>query len=205
MAEETKVYKVQAPDGSIIKIEGPIGADPKEIEAFAEQQFNAKNAPPKPEARPSELTPEDVALAKEHPTFTKMSYGMIEPLIGAAQLSTKAFAQLAGLIGADEAKKAVEEYANTIGLRAKQTYEATRQPEDKSFDFTKLAGAVANPLNLLGGPELAGMKMLEKSPVMQSALPGVVGGATTPVENPEQNFSLSRSVSNVSNKNNSGG
>ena len=34
MAEKTHIYDVQAPDGSIISIEGPANADHKEIDEF---------------------------------------------------------------------------------------------------------------------------------------------------------------------------
>lgn len=42
------VYRVQAPDGSILRVEGPDDARPEEIEAFAAEQFKAKPAPRAP-------------------------------------------------------------------------------------------------------------------------------------------------------------
>jgi hypothetical protein len=46
------VYRVQGPDGKIHRFEGPDGASPQEVEAFAAQQFGGKRAaPPAPTAQ----------------------------------------------------------------------------------------------------------------------------------------------------------
>lgn len=42
------IYRVQAPDGSILRVEGPDDARPEEIEAFAAQQFGAQKRQPSP-------------------------------------------------------------------------------------------------------------------------------------------------------------
>ena len=48
------IYRVEGPDGSIHRIEGPDGATPKQVEAFAHQQFAAQAAPTptEPEVKP---------------------------------------------------------------------------------------------------------------------------------------------------------
>jgi len=40
----TKVFKVEAPDGSIIKVEGDVNSDPKAITDFAQQQWERKTS-----------------------------------------------------------------------------------------------------------------------------------------------------------------
>ena len=176
-------YKVQAPDGQVITLEGPDGASQEEVIAQAQQLY-------KPTAQPKEPLP-DVRSESMAETGGGAAVGMprrgraaevqpISPLEatatgvfkGAVLNPALAITQVVGGEGGRDYVKGIQEQ-----------YKQTREQAGLSgVDLGEIAGAVISPVNRLF-PTVAAAGPLGRAG--QYATQGAVLGALTPAEEAE--------------------
>ena len=143
------VYRVQAPDGSILRIEGPDNAKPEEVEAFAAAQYKPKVA--------ERVVPDDpgfgqAALIGAGRTLDRLGKGV-----------KQAGLNVAAAVGSDSAQKALGEMA-AQEIENTRLYEPLAKQRPGATFVGEAAPFVAAPV--LGGG-LAGM-------AASAALPGLI-------------------------------
>ena len=170
------VYKVQAPDGSIIKIEGPEGAT-------NEQLIQAASAGYQPPATLKQKIQSSVPM--------RWVQGMRDPIDAAAQLLPRGLEQVTSGFGAFPNQ--VSEFFGSEAKRVDQgisenerEYEASRKATgSEGMDLARFGGNVISPANAAIAAKLPVATSLAGR-VFQGAGLGAAGGGLTPVDT-EQN------------------
>jgi hypothetical protein len=177
------IYEVQAPDGSILEIEGPDNATDEQISAFAAQQFGAQEPPAREEItvtlRPDITDPEERLAAGLPPLPAPIEPDTtVEGLAGAGVRGLAPVAAGALLGGALAAPTVVGIPAGAaIGATAAGLTQLVGDPIvmgiNKLFgtDFTEPTTAIENLLTQIGVPEAR----TAAERVMQTAT-GAAGG-----------------------------
>lgn len=149
-------YTVKAPDGKTITLEGPEGATEQQVIAMAQQLY-------KPEA-PS--------------GFLK---GLKDLAAGGGQAIARGIETVAEKVGYEPAtefiRKERQKYEDIIKKEEEQ-YQAQRKAAGETgFDWGRLGGNIANPINYIGGAPTTLARMVGTGAVM---------GAATPIYNTDE-------------------
>jgi len=171
------IYRVQAPDGTILKIQGPEGATEADLQGAAESHYASMTAkkPSSSEKFVSELPKE--LFQRSHPV-AQLAIGAAKPVAGLLQYA-----------GVNEPARFLEKMS--------QRFEEGSGGSAKVFDIagqvvspvpTKVAGVLGKGVEMLPGGASALTKagsMLDKSVLAKSAAQGAGMAALTPTESPE--------------------
>jgi hypothetical protein len=170
----TKIYRVQAPDGSIIRIEGPVGASQEEVIAKAQELMASRSEPTQPveEKRPTGF----LDYLRTQPIlepFTRQAIrgSVVDPINAIRQLTTE---------GQREAV-----------AREEQAYQAERERlGEEGFEYGRLAGNILSPASLglgtLAAKSVGGVGKV--AGIRQAAAAGGAGALLQPVVSEEVDF-----------------
>lgn len=171
-------YEITAPDGQTYEITAPEGASQDQVLAYAKANYS-KAATPAPEVQRGRPTMAndprrlDQAAPLTDSSLLSQGYGLlkgavIDPLLGAAQLASKASPFLP--IGPEKPDLVAQMTGKTTTQRIQdiinaeqQVYEKSRQASGREgFDVPVMAGAILSPVNkLTGGVGLIGTGALQ--------------------------------------------
>lgn len=176
------IYTVQAPDGRTIEIEGPPGASQEEVIAQAQRLLSQQ-----PQQQPQ--APDFTAPTTE--TYDAGAESMISGAEYTGMPSESGIDQAAGgfLRGAVyDPAAAVAQIVGGQGARERVAnieaayQEMRRQRGDEGFEFARLAGNIASPVNLAAGAGgVRAAQMLGRGKLGQAAFTGAATGVTQPL------------------------
>lgn len=151
MAE--REYKIEAPDGSILRIVGPVDATPDQIRAAAERAFSAQAAPaPAPAAAPQ---PSEIPAARRSSALVDIPAGALRGAgsLGSVLVEASRTAMPEALGGAPAATflPRVRERGQAISAGLQELIGA--DPTSLAFRGGQLGGEIAGTLGV--GPALA--------------------------------------------------
>jgi hypothetical protein len=170
----TKIYRVQAPDGSIIRIEGPVGASQEEVIAKAQELMASRSEPTQytEEKRPTGF----LDYLRTQPVlepFTRQTIrgAVVDPINALRQLTTE---------GQREAV-----------AREEQAYQAERERlGEEGFEYGRLVGNILSPASLglgtLAAKTVGGAGKL--AGIRQAAAAGGAGALLQPIVSEEVDF-----------------
>lgn len=170
------IYKVQAPDGSILKIEGPEGATDEQLTMAAAAAFQEK-----PEIKPTLRQKVQASVPM------RVVQGMRDPIDAGAQLLPRGLSFVTSLGGMYPNK--VSEFFDSEAQRVDQSisenersYEqARRATGSDGADVARFVGNVASPANAAVATKLPVAATAGARAVQGTGL-GILGGALTPVD-----------------------
>lgn len=171
-------YKVQAPDGSIIKLEGPEGASQEEVIAQAKRLYAQKTRPDfkapttetydaSAEAMASGVPYTGVASAGDSSVGGFLRGAVYDPIAAVRQLVS-------------------EEQRKQVAKEEAAYQEARRQRGDTGFEGSRLLGGILSPTNVLL-PIRAAQAVTVGGRLGQVAAGGAISGALQPtfdIKNP---------------------
>lgn len=162
------------PQGRTHDVSGPPGSTPEQAFGILQQQLASAPAPaPAPRAPPPEATPLD----------ERMLTGLMDPIVGAGQIMEKT-----GIPGAIRGALGIE---GNMDEYVKQREAAYVAPQ--GVDWGRMAGNVANPINLVApeagvaGKVASVLPRIATGPVGRAVATGAAQSALAPV-NPDEDF-----------------
>lgn len=160
------------------------GYSDEEIRAFI--AANPEKPPaPKPLEAPQELSfvermaakvPSGLANNRLVTALRSATMGAADPVVGAVQLGANALPDSTGI-----------PQAVNSAVRDKESALASERGPDAGFDFARMAGNIASPVNLFAASRLP-MASTALGRAAQGGGLGLAGGLTAPVENAEGGF-----------------
>lgn len=166
----TKIYKVQSPDGSIIEIEGPVGASQEEVIAKAKELSSSR-------MQPRQETPSNfLDYLRTQPLlepFTRQTIrgAAVDPINALRQLTTE---------GQREAV-----------AREEAAYQAEREARgEEGYEYGRLTGNILSPLALgAGAAAIRGVGGVGRiAQIRQAAGAGAAGALLQPVLDEDVEF-----------------
>lgn len=172
-------YKVQAPDGSIIRLEGPEGASQEEVLTQAKRLY-AQRAKPDftaPTTETYDASAEAMASGVPYTGVSSAGDATVSGLLRGAVYDP--IAAVRQLVSEEQRKKVAKEES--------LYQEARRQKGDTGFEGGRLLGGIVSPANVLL-PLRAAQLVTRGGRIGQVATAGAVSGALQPtfdIKNPE--------------------
>lgn len=168
-------YRVQAPDGQIITIEGPEGASQEQVIAKAKELYRAKPvAAPAPAYDPTaEEAASGIAYTGESRPIDRTVGGFLK---GAIQDPITSVRQI---FGSEETRRKIQE--------SEAAYQKLRKEQgEEGFEYSRLAGNILSPVNI-AAPAAAATRAAAAGAgaLRQAGVAGVAGGVLQPVTSPE--------------------
>lgn len=154
------IYRIQAPDGSILKIQGPEGATEEQLQQVAQEQYMAQKKP--------EPKKEEPYLSRREAIMGAAAKGTLDPIAG--------LLQFAGI--------------NAPARYLQQAGEMFKEAGGTPASIAEFGGQVASPLPIKGGKMIEGaLARLAPKAAASAAVRGAAQGATQaammPVMTPE--------------------
>lgn len=189
------IYKIQAPDGTILRIQGPAGATEADLQQAAESHYasmkkEATTEAPKFEPEAPKVNPyANPETVYDPVSGVPMDYGFGQRM-GATLMSgsagvLKPFAGAAQFLGINKPAQALESATKTaeqIGGTPAQVADIVGQiASPLPMKFAQTAGKVLKANPYLGGATSKIGSFLDKSVVAKSAAQGAGAAAFTPV------------------------
>jgi hypothetical protein len=198
------IYKIQAPDGSILRIQGPEGASEADLQQAAEEHYASIKKPASKETpkEPPQAAPEpEKKIAKPNPfanpetvydpvSGVPMDYGMGQAT-GAALMSgsaglLKPFAGAAQFLGINKPAQALEgvtKMGEQVGGNAAKFADVAGQIASPApMKLAQMAGKATKAVPFLGSATSKLGSALDKSVLAKSAAQGAGYAALTPIE-----------------------
>jgi hypothetical protein len=162
-------YKVKAPDGNVITLEGPEGASQDEIIAKAQELYKAAPQQPAPAQSQQPVGVLEQMFGAGSPIARFAKGAIVDPVLGFNQLVGET-----GILG----ERVKQEARGNIRQVEQAVQEGRRRIGSEGFDPYQLAGAVVSPINRLT-PTAAAPTALGR--VGQGAATGALFGGLQPV------------------------
>lgn len=153
-------FKITGPDGASYEITAPDGASEQDVLAYAKQNFGGG---PKPAPAAPALPP-----TKPDSAISRFGTGLMDPIVGVAQVADRAINPI--------------RQALFPGASSMDDYTKSREAEYKApegFDWARLGGNVASPVNIVGGGMFKGA-----TTAAQLARSGAASGAISALFQP---------------------